>query len=420
MDEQKEPTIILHEQDSLGEELSLKLRKSGFSPTSKGFMEKPELLGIGYGGSNELRASYYVGACHLPGNLGQLIVLPKILNLDFLTMLTVCSSYMPSADYFSKCYGINIDEPPIENAMCYDLISPLLALHFTFVLDKLVKLGLSKDYAIKHENLNGKIKGRIDISLNLKHNIVNSRGERFFCRFQEYTNDIPINQLLKKAFTIAKNSLHKVFQLPAEFSARFRLTVKLIEESMRNVSDVSNIQSNIPKRKNKLNPYYTDALKLANELICQHEANIRQGENLHKTVRPFWIDFSRLFEVYVLALMQEEYGSQIQFQVKGYKAVADYIHQFEHIIMDAKYKTIYQTDDYNINDIREISGNARDNKICSKFVNWFGKEPECIIIYPDYKGIKRFSGPISLIKNKKGIDQFRNFYKIGVSLPLIP
>lgn len=188
---------------------------------------------------------------------------------------------------------------------------------------------------------------------------------------------------------------------------------------MKEVSDVSCVQMRVPKRKNKLNPFYAEAIKLAKEIIRHQETNISRKRNHQKSVYPFWIDFSRLFEVYVLALLREGYGNVIEFQVKGHGAVADYVHRAEHIIIDAKYKEKYLTDSYEIDDIREISGNARDNKICSRFTNWAGEEPECIIIYPDENGLKTFDGALSTAKNIKEIWQFRNFYKIGISLPTL-
>lgn len=419
MEEPQARLIQIREHESLGEEMSRMLRDSGFVPSDRGYMGIPSYLGICYGNSQEFYASYYVGACNLPENFGQLVVLPKIENLDFLSMLAVCSSYMPSADYFSLCYGINLNENPIENAECYDILTPLMALHYTFLLEKLIGRGLAKDYVMKQENLNNKVKGRIDVFQDWKQNIATSRRERVFCRYQEYTADIALNQLLKKAFKISQSCLHTIFRLPANHSMKYRNAVKYIADNMNDVSDVSYVPRMIPNRKNKLNPYYLEAINLAKAIIRHQETNITQKKNQHKFVHPFWIDFSRLFEVYVLALLREEYGNMIAFQVNGNKAVADYVHRSEHIIIDAKYKNIYQSEDYNINDIREISGNARDAKICSIFNNWSGDEPDCMIIYPDPIGLNNFNGPLLSSPNKKAISQFRKFYKIGISLPTL-
>lgn len=417
MEEPQVRLIQIREHESLGKEMSRMLRDSGFDPSEMGYMDIPSYLGIRYGNSQEFCASYYVGACNLPDKIGQLVVLPKIENLDFLSMLAVCSSYMPSADYFSQCYGINLNESPIENAECYDILTPLMALHYTFLLEKLIGRGLAKDYVAKQDNLNNKVKGRIDVFQDWKQNIATSRRDRVFCCFQEYTADIAINQLLKKAFQVSRGCLHTIFRLPANHSMKYRNAVRYIADNMNDVSDVSYVPMMIPKRKYKLNPYYSEVIKLAKAIIRHQETNITRKKNQHKLVRPFWIDFSRLFEVYVLALLRKEYGSMIEFQVKGNRAVADYVHRSECIILDAKYKEKYLTDNYEIDDIREISGNARDCKICSRFNAWSGNEPECIILYPDPYGLKNFEGALFTNKYKKAINQFRKFYKIGISLP---
>lgn len=418
MDEAGTRIVQIREHEFLGDDVSCQLRESGFVPSVAGYMDEPSLLGICYGRSGKLCASYYVGACHLPGSIGQLVVLPKIRNLDFLSMLTVCASYMPSVEYFSKCYGINAYEAPIDNAECYDILTLILALHYIFLLEKLTRCGLARGYVTRQENLNSKVKGRIDIFQDWKQNVATSRRERIFCRFQEYTVDIALNQLLKKAFLISQCYLNRILRLPTNRSLQYRNAVKFIDDSLKEVSNVSCVQMTVSKRKNKLNPFYSEAIKLAHEIIRHKEANISQQKNHHRYVHPFWIDFSRLFEVYVLALLREEYGNMIEFQVKGCWAVADYVHRSEHIIIDAKYKEKY-LDNYEIEDIREISGNARDNKICSRFTNWSGDEPECIIIYPDEDGLKHFDGPLSFSKNIKKISQFRKFRKIGVSLPIV-
>ena len=58
---------------------------------------------------------------------------------------------------------------------------------------------------------------------------------------------------------------------------------------------------------------------------------------------------SRLYEVYVLGLLQTQYPNQILFQAKGnYGTQCDYLHVGEGIILDAKYKGSPPDDRYDI------------------------------------------------------------------------
>ena len=78
---------------------------------------------------------------------------------------------------------------------------------------------------------------------------------------------------------------------------------------------------------------------------------------------PYWIDMSRLYEMYVLSKLREEFEHEILFQVPGYgKSKVDYVHTGEKLIMDAKYKPQYK-ESLVLDDIREIGGYARDRKI---------------------------------------------------------
>jgi len=161
-------------------------------------------------------------------------------------------------------------------------------------------------------------------------------------------------------------------------------------------------------------------------------------------VRPFCIDMPRLYEMYVLNLLRKAYPGQIKFQVDGRcKTKVDYIKNGgkEKLILDAKYKPQYNEGNQGIlDDIREISGYARDKKIL-KALNWVPEIdcndgdclPKCVIIYPDrtvklnadseyvdddYEEISEFnpSGIVNDPKTKE-IPGFAGFYKIAVPLP---
>lgn len=116
---------------------------------------------------------------------------------------------------------------------------------------------------------------------------------------------------------------------------------------------------------------------------------------------------SRLFEMYVLSLLKQAYGNEIEFQVKGQNSlqVVDYVHNGEGLVIDAKYKQWYADGKVNkkmVDDIREISGNARDYSIIRKFPNP-KEEPKCVIIYPEDSGLISFSWPLSEIAHKHPI-----------------
>ena len=131
---------------------------------------------------------------------------------------------------------------------------------------------------------------------------------------------------------------------------------------------------------------------------------------------------SRLYEVYVYSLLNRAYGKQILFQVKGYhQCSADFIKLDENLIIDTKYKPRYENGNKGIiDDIRQVSAYARDEKIISHLSDakpYMGEYP-CLIIYPEKQAsddleVTRFNHEESLLQKARKINGFRNFYKLG-------
>lgn len=50
----------------------------------------------------------------------------------------------------------------------------------------------------ENENLQSKIKGKINISQHIKQNVIPRREDRVYCQYQEYTVDNLENRILKR------------------------------------------------------------------------------------------------------------------------------------------------------------------------------------------------------------------------------
>ena len=142
-------------------------------------------------------------------------------------------------------------------------------------------------------------------------------------------------------------------------------------------------------------------------------------------IPPFWIDMARLYEVYVYGLLQRAYPGQIKFQVKGhYQTAVDFLKMDEEIIMDTKYKPHYDSSNTGvIDDIREISGYARDEYILHELgISQKDTVPECLIIYPKMEDtciVTAFEGGKPLLPESTPFKSFRNFHKICVPVPQV-
>lgn len=398
------------------------------------YMDAPKYLGI----DQEYNASYYIGTCWLIKNELAVSVIPKIDNIDFVTMFLSALEVNTAkeSDYFGRCYGIMFDEPQIETTEKLNQLTPLLILHYISLLDKLVKRGLKKDYIVQEDNLKSKVKGRIMFTRHLQKNIFQQRYDRTYCQFQEHTEDIPENRLLKKALIFAENAIIAYPSIKTKIGQSNELSncFSRLKSVFYNVSDEIEIRQVQKITGNKIFREYKDTIKVAKMILQRFDYSLSNATQEQHTTPPFWIDMARLYEMYVYSKLSSAYPNQILFQVAGHcRTAVDYIKKDEKIILDAKYKPHYEDSNRGIiDDIREISGYARDKKIL-KALNANENEVECVIIYPHKEILRQeeIGDPIddcketTTFKNSDFLPQcseikwFRNFYKISVPLPRI-
>ena len=419
--------------------------------TSYKSIKDVDFLGI-FNDGGVPKAHYYIGASWFIEDKCAFVVKPKV-EVDyiklFMTALELNSEN--EAAYFSNYYYIDFEKPAIKtNALDY-VITPLLILHYISLLRHLVSRGLKKGYVVREENLQSKIRGRILLQRHLTKNVFAKREDRVFCRFQEFTEDIPENRILKKALSF---SIRFINQLPSFKSHLQELTphLSMIGSAFENVSEDVTIAQVAKVNAGKIFRHYESAIKVAKLILRHFDYSIDNASETAQSVRPFCIDMPRLYEMYVLSLLRKAYGDQIKFQVKGaHKTQVDYIKKSENekLIIDAKYKPHYSGGNKGIlDDIREISGYARDEKIL-KVLGWKPEEesakgnyfPKCLIIYPDsstrFKRERDDSedeteesamieltggfpkdGILRDTLHLRKIPGFKDFYKIAVPLPM--
>lgn len=385
---------------------------------------RPVYLGL----SQDLYASYYIGLDWLKRGSRALAVLPKM-NVDINKMFVTALNFAPSADYFNNFYGIKINEPYINFPQANALLTPLLIVHYLYVMQKLLKQGLVHGYVNREENLKSKIKGHIAMTRHISHNVILHREDRIMCHFQDYTVDIPINRLLKRALIF---SLRALSITKAEELNKVQIGLRKCLLHFSNVSDKyvpGDLKGNY---QNKLYRYYRIALPIAKMILKRYDNSIDNVSDNYASP-PFWIDMSRLYEVYVYSKLYEKLGNkqEIKFQVSGgHGTASDFVVPIQNLVIDAKYKPRYNYGNSKIiDDIREISGYARDEKITfwiKESEDW--QEPKCLIIYPfiDDNEDKQEKSSINtlqqadgndLCKNATTIRYFRRFYKLAVELP---
>ena len=380
------------------------------------FLKEPKYLGI-----CNWNASYYIGAAWLVKNELAVVVTPKMKNIDFVEMFLAALKIdtQKESNYFAKCYGIQFDEPSIETNEELNQLTPLLVLHFLFLLERLIKRGLKKGYVLHEENLKAKVKGRILFGKHLKTNVFQQRADHIYCQYQEYTEDIPENRLLKKALLFSERILDRCDSLKRQSQyPDVQLRLNRLKASFSHISDDIEPYQVQKLSSNKLFKGYKEAIKVAKMILRRFDYSIREASSEQHFTPPFWIDIARLYEMWVLCKLQKCSINPVLFQEIGFygRQVADFVIREENLILDAKYKPKYVEDWVDIDDIRELSGNARDDRLLPNLPDDY--TPRCIILYPGNTDELKSESDILFEQQGRKIPHYRNFYKISVPLPV--
>ena len=380
------------------------------------FLKEPKYLGI----SNWI-ASYYIGAAWLVSDELAVVVTPKVPDIDFIQMFLSALEIdtQKESNYFAQCYGIQFDEPQIETHEELNQLTPLLVLHFISLLERLLKHGLKKDYLLHEENLKAKVKGRILFGKHLKTNVFQQCSDRMYCQYQEYTDDIPENRLLKKALLFSERILDRCDSLKRQSQyPDLQLRLNRLKASFSHISDDIEPYQVQKLSSNKLFKGYKEAIRVAKMILRRFDYSIREASSEQHSTPPFWIDMTRLYEMWVLHRLQKLGINPIMFQEAGFygRQVADFVIREENLILDAKYKPKYVEDWVDIDDIRELSGNARDDRLLPNLPEDYS--PRCIFLYPGNTDELKPESDILFEQQGQKIPHYRNFYKISVPLPL--
>lgn len=381
-----------------------------------GFLKEPKYLGI-----NDWTASYFIGAAWLVPDDLAVVVTPKMPDIDFVQMFLAALEVdtQKESDYFAQCYGIQFDEPQIETHEELNQLTPLLVLHFISLLERLQKHGLKKDYLLREENLKAKVKGRILFGKHLKTNVFQQRSDRMYCQYQEYTDDIPENRLLKKALLFSERILDRCDSLKRQSQyPEIQLRLNRLKASFSHISDEIEPYQVQKLSSNKLFKGYKEAIRVAKMILRRFDYSIREAGSEQHSTPPFWIDMARLYEMWVLCRLQKNAVNPIMFQEAGFygRQVADFVIREESLILDAKYKSKYAEDWVDIDDIRELSGNARDDRLLPNLQEDYS--PRCIILYPGNTDELKPESDVLFEQQGRKIPHYRNFYKVSVPLPV--
>lgn len=364
-------------------------------------------------------ASYIIGAQRVDGE--ELVILPKMKNIDFMRMFSVCLDSDQSPEEFSKIYDIDVDAKPIITKTNISLyLTPLLVVHFLMLMKRITSRGLRSDYIDRNENLK-KVKGRIDIRNNERKNVIYKRYDKVYCNYSERSLNTPENRLFKKTLMICKRYVNRMVnhELYPELFNRINVCLSAFE----NVDADIELQELRNTKRNALFRDYDSAVKLALSILKRLDYSVTNVDADSQLTPVFWIDMALLYEHYVYGLLHNAYGSAIKYQHSGwFRWKPDFLHLGEKLIMDTKYMPdlIYNGPSGDI--VGQLSGYSR----VSSFTDALGVDNEtvvpCLIIYPyesETANSYHFNTEIKLLDQATPIAHLIKFYKLGVPMPIV-
>jgi len=380
-----------------------------------------ELLGDVLNG----KSSYFIGTDWIRKNDLAVHVSPKYnegdMQIDFLKMLETCLKHPDVKLYNNDLCEIKFDQPHITINKESDFLTPLLIVQFLQLLKNIVIKGLKKSYYKVERNLSGKIKGKISLTKQIKQNFFHNKAAKTVCEFDEYGINCSENKILKCTLKFIQKYIG---QFP-EFSKELVSIINFCIPAFEMVDNVVNVEVMYKNHNNVFYKEYKEALQVAGLVLKRFGYNIKEVStevSNYTNVPPFWINMPKLFELYILGMLKDRFGSQIRFQFEGYKSQKpDFllVNDSHKMVIDTKYRKAYLDDNYNIEDIRQISGYARDEKIRQELdinASECQKVVDCLIIYADQlNGMGQLPGDLKSMS----IEDFVGFYKIGIKLPTI-
>ncbi|MFK7032765.1 5-methylcytosine restriction system specificity protein McrC [Flavobacterium oreochromis] len=378
--------------------------------------------------TRKIQTNYYIGVDWLIESQKAICIEPKLNKdstdqVDYLKMLFSALKHSESAKNLDNLFEIKWDKDYIEIEQQQDFLTPLLVVQFLSLVKEIVRKGLKKSYYKVENNLYAKVKGKVLISQTIKQNLVKNKPLHTYCNYDEFGLNGLENRLLKKALVFVQRYLPNIKNLQSE-----KYTTEIfnyINPAFEFVSEEVNLHD---AKHTKTNPFYKEyeeAIKLAKLILKRFGYTISNTQEKRIKTPPFWIDMSKLFELYVFAKLKEIFPdkNEVKYHQKFNGLEPDFILNSKdgkyQMVVDAKYKQRYSYTNISIDDIRQVSGYARMKSIYKALgmENKHNEVIDCLIIYSDQESNRK-----DFVKDKflyEPEDDYVNFYKIGIALPVL-
>jgi len=166
---------------------------------------------------------------------------------------------------------------------------------------------------------------------------------------------------------------------------------------------------------------YEEVIKIGGYILKSFSFNLNKTSTKNTTTPPFWIDMSKLFELYVFSklvkIFPEPMAVNYHDKYLGRKETDILIRQEGcKCVLDCNYKPKYLNNDPSLEDKRQLPGYVRLRSVYNKLDFLHDKLIKGLIKYSHHD----FTDEIDkeqLFKTE--ISEYVEFYKLGVGLPVL-
>lgn len=342
------------------------------------------------GKKRQIKTKNYVGVIETSRGL-TIEILPKIFfnysDEDYnIELQNTKKVFLKMLSKLKNSPFLNISSAHLKTSSSFPLLEVFIE-NYIEEIKKIIRSGLKSQYVNRQENLNF-MKGKVVNSLNFKYN--HSNKARFYCAFDEFSENMVYNQLIKstliKLNRVSKSHYNRtnIIQILHHFES--------VSESEDYISDFRKVGEN-----NRLFLNYKQAISWSEVFLMNKSFTNFSGNSRNIAIL---FPMERIFEDYIGYLMKNYADRhEIKTQDKSYYLVSNHKNNEkfglkpdivatnesnqEQIIFDTKWKLIDETKgnkNYNISQADMYQLYAYGKKYDLK--NGFPTEPKLVLLYP--------------------------------------
>lgn len=391
----------------------------------KAFCHKPEMLCFQLYTEEQsflVDTNYFVGVDWLVPQKAAVYVEPKmndIVQVDFLGMLLNSLEAPENLEHLDGLFHVEYEQAWIPIPEQKDLLSPLLIVQFLKLVQKIVRKGLKKSYYRVTENLKSRVRGKILVGVQIKQNIVKNNLTKTICNYQEYGINTQENQFLKLVLTFVSSWLNQHQQFfTSEQCGQLQNILNYCSPAFEQVDELQQRHQSLHAKKNVFYKEYEESIKIGGYILKRFSFNLNKTSQSQTSTPPFWIDMSKLFELYVFGKLKKLFPelNDISYHDTFRKKETDILirkHDFKCVI-DCKYKPRYENQDPSLEDKRQLAGYTRLKSVYTKLKVPYDKIIRGLIIYSHQNCSEQIKKE-ALFDTQTG--EYVEFYKLGVKLP---